>query len=204
MMILGMMALAIGYGFIKVRRIMILEKVDAGKLYLKLKGYVKNDEIDEAIKICDSFKKTTLGFIFWSGFSIYRDNRKAGKKGQELRDSVQNAFDEASLQTIPGIDSGLFWFDLFAQIAMLLGLLGTVMGLIAAFNALANAAPVDQSRMLTAGIKTALGTTALGLLVSIPIQFLRSWLQTSAERVINGIDEYSVKMINQINNTIKD
>ncbi len=203
-LILGMLALSIVFGFIKVRRILVLEKVDAGKLYLKLKGYVKNDEIDEAIKICDSFRKTTLGFIFWSGFSIFRDTRKAGKKGQELRDSVQNAFDEASLQTIPGIDSGLFWLDLFAQIAMLLGLLGTVWGLIGSFNALATAAPVDQSRLLTMGIKTAMGTTALGLIVAIPIQFLRIYLQSTAERVINGIDEYSVKMINQINNTIKD
>jgi|WetSurMetagenome_2_1015567.scaffolds.fasta_scaffold447637_1 biopolymer transport protein ExbB len=203
-LILGMLALAIVYGVVKIRRIIILEKIDAGKFYLKLKGYVKNDEIDEAIKICDSFKRTTLGFIFWSGFSIFRDARKSGKKGSEMRDSVQNAFDEASLQTIPGIDSGLFWFDLFAQVAMLLGLLGTVWGLIGSFNALATAAPVDQSRLLTIGIKTAMGTTALGLICAIPIQFLRSWLQTSAEKVINEIDEYSIKMINQINNTIKD
>jgi biopolymer transport protein ExbB len=203
-MILGMLVLSIVYGIVKVRRIIILEKIDAGKFYLKLKGYVKNDEIDEAIKICDSFKRTTLGFIFWSGFSIFRDARKSGKRGPEMRDSVQNAFDEASLQTIPGIDSGLFWFDLFAQVAMLLGLLGTVWGLIGSFNALATAAPVDQSRLLTIGIKTAMGTTALGLICAIPIQFLRSWLQSSAERVINEIDEYSIKMINQINNTIKD
>lgn len=203
-LILGMLVLSVVYGIVKIRRIIILEKIDAGKFYLKLKGYVKNDEIDEAIKICDSFRKTTLGFIFWSGFSIFRDARKSGKKGSEMRDSVQNAFDEASLQTIPGIDSGLFWLDLFAQVAMLLGLLGTVWGLIGSFNALAIAAPVDQSRLLTEGIKKAMGTTALGLIVAIPIQFLRIWLQSNAERVINEIDEYSIKMINQINNTIKD
>lgn len=203
-LIILMLVLSLVWGYVKVNRLFFKEKLDAAKFYLKLKGYVKSEEIDEAVKICESFKNTTLGFIFWSGLSVYKDVRKAGKSGAEMKSSIQNAFDEASMQKMPEIDKGLFWFDLFAQVAMLLGLLGTIWGLIGSFTALATAAPVDQSRLLTMGIKQAMGTTALGLIIAIPIQFLRGWLQTKAEKVINEIDEYSVKMINQLNLTIKD
>ena len=86
------------------------EKLDASNLYLKLKGYIKNDQIDEAIRIAESFKNTTLGFIFWSGLMGFKDARKV-HKGEELNMAVQNSFDEAVLQSVHKIDSGLFWFD---------------------------------------------------------------------------------------------
>jgi len=182
----------------------VREKIDAGKFYLKLKGYIKNDQLDEATKISDSFKNTTLGFIFWSGLMVFKDAKKSGKSGKELRESIQNAFDEAVLQTVHKLDRGLFWFDVLAQTATYLGLLGTIWGLIMAFKALGTAAQSEANKKLTEGIKVAIGTTALGLIAAIPLTFIKGFLLGRAQNIIAEIDEFCVKMINQLNNTIKD
>lgn len=182
----------------------VREKIDASKFYLKLKGYIKNDQLDEATKISESFKNTTLGFIFWSGLMVFKDAKKSGKNGKELRDSVQNAFDEAVLQTVHKLDGGLFWFDVLAQTCTYLGLLGTIWGLLIAFKALGTAAQSEANKRLTEGIKVAIGTTAMGLIAAVPLTLIKGALLTRAQNVISDIDEFSVKMINQLNYTIKD
>lgn len=187
------------YAIIRYFQLYQREKLNAANLYKSLKGYVKNDQIDEAIKITEKLKNTTLGFIFFSGLSVYRDVRK-NSKGEDLNVQVQNAFDEAVLQKIHNLDSGLFWFDTLAQICTYLGLLGTIWGLIYAFQALGSKEIVDSEKniRLSAGIKTAIGTTALGLLAAIPLTLIKGGLLTRAQRIINEIDEYSVKLINYI------
>jgi len=180
------------------------EKLDAQQFFLKLKGYIKNNQIEEGIRICAQFKKTTIGFIFWSGLLGYNDGVKSGKKGMELKLHLQNSFDEAGLQAIPKVEAGLFWFDIIAQVSTLLGLLGTIFGLVAAFDALANAPEADKSRLLTEGISMAMGTTAYGLIVAIPTMLIKGALQSRADNIINDLDEFSVKTINQITYSMKD
>ncbi len=189
---------------IKYWQLTIKEKLDTQKFYLKLKGYIKNGQTEEAIKVCAQFKRTTIGFIFWNGLLGYNDGLKSGKKGMELQRALQNSFDEAGLQAIPKVEAGLFWFDIIAQIATLIGLLGTIFGLVAAFDALANAPEADKSRLLTLGISQAMGTTAYGLMVAIPTMIIKGGLQSRASKIVNDIDEFSVKTINQITYSMKD
>jgi biopolymer transport protein ExbB/TolQ len=190
--------------FIKAGQLWGKEKIDAQKFYLKLKGYIKNEQYDEAIKVAKNFQGTTLGYTFWNGLLAFNDARKAGVKGRQLQVVLQNAFDEAGLQLIPRIESMIFWFDVLAQTATLLGLLGTIQGLIGSFRALATAAESEKQKLLTTGIYQAMGTTFAGLSVAIPTQVFRGFLQSRAEKIISEIDEFSVKTINQINYTIKD
>jgi biopolymer transport protein ExbB len=198
--------LLVGLALAVVRYIQLYvrEKIDAEKFFLKLKNFVKNDQIDEATKIADQFKTTTMGFIFWSGLSVYKDIRKSGKKGDEGRIAVQNAFDEAVLQTVHKLDGGLFWFDTLAQISTYLGLLGTIFGLIQAFGSLGGLTGAAQNKALTDGIYMAIGTTALGLIGAIPLTLIKGGLFTRAQNLISDIDEYSVKLVNHINNYIKE
>jgi biopolymer transport protein ExbB/TolQ len=189
---------------IKYWQLTIKEKLDTKKFYLKLKGYIKNNQTEEAIRISSQFKKTTIGFIFWNGLLGYNDGLKSGKKGMELQKHLQNSFDEAGLQAIPHVEAGLFWFDIIAQVSTLLGLLGTIFGLVISFDAIAHAPEADKSRMLTAGISMAMGTTAYGLMVAIPTMLIKGALQARAQKIINDIDEYSVKTINQITYAMKD
>lgn len=186
------------YGVIRYLQLYQREKVDAQKLYLKLKGYIKNDQIDEANKIVEGFKTTTLGYIFWSGLRIYGDMRKANKKGEEMDRAVQNGFEEAVLQTVFKIDAGLSWFTTLAQICTYLGLLGTIWGLLEAFDGLANAADSAKNQVLTDGISKAIGTTALGLIAAIPLTLIHGGLHGRAQKIINDIDEHTVKIMNAL------
>lgn len=180
------------------------EKIDHKKFWLKMKGHIRNENYDEAIKIAQQFRGTTLGEMFWQSLSVFNDARKAGKSPKELSDRLQNAFDEAGMNMVPKINSMLYWFDIVAQIATLMGLLGTIFGLILAFQALATIQDAtEQQRRLTTGIYQAMGTTGLGLIVAIPTLAIKGFLQGRAEKIIASIDEYAVKAINQINYSLK-
>jgi len=202
--ILLVFVIGIIYAVVRWKQLYVNEKIDAGGFFLKLRTYIRNDQLDEAAKISESYKGTTMGFIFWSGLMIFKDAKKSGKSGKELRTSVQNAMEEAVLQKVHLLDSGLFWFDTLAQVATYLGLLGTIWGLLQAFGGLEGLTGAAQQVALTGGIKKAIGTTALGLIAAIPLTLIKGWLFTRASNLISDIDEYSVKLINTINNTIKE
>ncbi|HHE37135.1 MAG TPA: MotA/TolQ/ExbB proton channel family protein [Candidatus Cloacimonetes bacterium] len=202
--ITALFVIMIIFAIIKYYQLAIREKLDAKSFYLKLKGYIRNKQYDESAKISAQFKTTTLGFIFWSGFLAFIDAKKSGRTGTDLENALKNAFDEAGLQTIPKVEAGLFWLDVIAQVATFLGLLGTIFGLILAFDALAKAPEALKQIKLTEGISQAMGTTAYGLIVAIITMFIKGGLQARADRIINDIDEYSVKLINQITYSLKD
>ena len=202
--ILLVFVIGVVYAIVRWNQLYRKEKIDAGGFYLKLRNYIKNDQLEEATKIAESYKGTTMGFIFWSALMVFKDARKSAQSGADLRASVQNSLEEAVLQTVYKLDSGLFWFDTLAQVATYLGLLGTIWGLLEAFAGLAGLTGAAQQVALTDGIKKAIGTTALGLLAAIPLTIIKGWLLSRANSVINNIDEFSVKLINTINNAIKD
>jgi len=202
--ILIVFVIGIVYAFARWNQLYRKEKIDAQGFYIKLRNYVRNDQLDEAAKISESYKGTTMGFIFWSALMIFKEAKKSGKKGPELRIAVQNSIDESVLQTLHKLDGGLFWFDTLAQIATYLGLLGTIWGLLTAFASLAGATGAAAQNLLTNGIKLAIGTTALGLIAAIPLTVIKGWLVSRASNLISDIDEYSAKLINTINNAIKD
>lgn len=187
------------YAVIRFMQLAVKEKIDAGKFHLKVKGLVKSGSISEAIKAAELVQQTTMGQVYRIGLLAYRDAKASGKKGDSLKDEVQNAFNEAAYQTIPAVDRGLHWFDLLAQTSTYLGLLGTIIGLIEAFSAIGG-----DNTQLMGGIKQAMGTTALGLIGAIIIQFFKGFLSGRAEKIINDVDANSVKIMNVITNQIQE
>lgn len=194
--------IGIAMAIVRYIQLWVREKIDAKQLFFKLKNFIKQDQIDEAAKVSEGFKETTLGFIFWSGIMVFKEQRRS-LNGKALRDSVQNAFDEAVLQKAHQLDSGLWWFDTLAQLCTYLGLLGTIWGLLKAFKGLGSGTQGGQAN-LTKGIAQAIGTTAMGLVAAIPLTVIKGALKTRADNLIADIDEYCVKLINNINATIKD
>ena len=108
---------------------------------------------------------------------------------------MQNAIDATALEVIPKVESRLNYLSLIANVSTLFGLLGTIQGLITSFAAVAAADPSQKAEMLANGIAKAMNTTFLGLLSAITIMILHSFLVAKAESIINGIDEYSVKLM---------
>jgi biopolymer transport protein ExbB len=86
----------------------------------------------------------------------------------------------------------------FANIATLLGLLGTIIGLIQAFTAVANANPADKADLLSASISVAMNTTAFGLMAAIPLLLMYTVLQTKTTELVDSMEMATVKFLNAI------
>jgi len=110
-----------------------------------------------------------------------------------MEDSVQ----EAILHELPGLERFLSAIGILAGVAPLLGLLGTVTGMIATFNAI-TVFGSGQPRLMAGGISEALLTTAAGLIIAIPILFVHSILSSRVEGLIADMERFSATLINLI------
>ncbi|MFZ3192705.1 MAG: MotA/TolQ/ExbB proton channel family protein [Moraxellaceae bacterium] len=113
-------------------------------------------------------------------------------------DHIENALEEGLLESIPRLEARTSYVATFANIATLLGLLGTVQGLIQAFESVAKADPALKGDLLSAAISVAMNTTAFGLAVAIPLLLAYTFLQNYTQHVIESIEMISMKVQNQI------
>lgn len=113
-------------------------------------------------------------------------------------DHIESALEEGLLESIPRLEARTSYVATFANIATLLGLLGTVQGLIKAFESVANADPALKGDLLSAAISVAMNTTAFGLAVAIPLLLAYTFLQNYTQHVIESIEMISMKVQNQI------
>jgi biopolymer transport protein ExbB len=119
------------------------------------------------------------------------------------RDDIEIAMEEGMLEILPQLEKRTGYVGLAANVATLLGLLGTIMGLIQAFTAVANANPAEKADLLGAAIAVAMNTTAFGLLVAIPLLIVHSVLTTKTAQIVAGLEMASVKTLNAIYSTAK-
>ncbi len=114
------------------------------------------------------------------------------------RDDLQMAMEEGLMEVIPRLEKRTHYLATLANIATLLGLLGTIMGLIQAFTAVATANPADKADMLSASISVAMNTTAFGLMVGIPLLLIHAVLQTKSTQLVDNMEMVLVKVVNLI------
>jgi biopolymer transport protein ExbB len=114
------------------------------------------------------------------------------------RDDIEIAMEESMMEIIPQLEKRTPYVALFSNIATLLGLLGTIMGLIQAFTAVANADPAEKADMLSASIAVAMNTTAFGLIAAIPLLIMHAMLTSRTGEIIDSLEMASVKTLNLI------
>ena len=114
------------------------------------------------------------------------------------RDDVEIAMEESMMEIIPTLEKRTPFIALFANICTLLGLLGTIMGLIEAFTAVANADPAEKADMLSASISVAMNTTAFGLMAAIPLLITHAIISSKTVEIIDSLEMASVKTLNLI------
>jgi biopolymer transport protein ExbB len=119
------------------------------------------------------------------------------------REDIEIAMEECMMEILPQLEKRTGYVGLAANVATLLGLLGTIMGLIQAFTAVANANPAEKADLLGAAIAVAMNTTAFGLLVAIPLLVVHHVLNTKTAQIVAGLEMASVKMLNSIQSTVK-
>jgi biopolymer transport protein ExbB len=114
------------------------------------------------------------------------------------REDVEIAMEESMMEIIPQLEKRTPYVALASSIATLLGLLGTIMGLIQAFTAVANANPAEKADLLSASISVAMNTTAFGLMVAIPLLITHAVLTSKTGEIVDGLEMASVKALNVI------
>ncbi len=114
------------------------------------------------------------------------------------RDDIEIAMEESMMEIIPSLEKRTPYIALFANICTLLGLLGTIMGLIEAFTAVANADPAEKADLLSASISVAMNTTAFGLMAAIPLLIVHAMLTSRTGEIIDSLEMASVKTLNLI------
>jgi biopolymer transport protein ExbB/TolQ len=119
-------------------------------------------------------------------------------KSARHRDDVEKAMEESLMEVVPRLEKRTHYLSSFANIATLLGLLGTIIGLIQAFQAVANANPAEKADLLSASISVAMNTTAFGLMVAIPLLLLHSLLQSKTTEIVDSLEMASVKFLNTV------
>jgi len=119
------------------------------------------------------------------------------------REDIEIAMEESLMEIIPKLERRTPYVALLSNIATLLGLLGTIMGLIEAFTAVANANPAEKADLLSASISVAMNTTAFGLMAAIPLLLIHAKLTSTTGQIVDSLEMASVKALNSITNTAR-
>jgi len=178
---------AVSVAFVIERFIRLFMKmnVNGTSFMFEIQKYVLANDLDGAIRVCNGSGEAALPKVIKAG--LMRASRN--------EEQIQNALDAASLEIIPQLEKNLPYLALIANIATLLGLLGTISGLIKSFAAVALADPAQRQAILSAGISEAMYATAMGLIVAITTMVCHSFLAARASRIVADIDEHSVKLL---------
>lgn len=114
----------------------------------------------------------------------------------QRRDDIELAMEEGVMEAMPRLEKRTPYLATLANISTLLGLLGTIIGLIAAFTAVAEADPAEKANMLSGSISVAMNTTAFGLMAAIPLLLFHATLQTKTTEIIDSLEMAGVKCLN--------
>jgi biopolymer transport protein ExbB len=159
--------------------------MDTEKFLEKVKGYIMADQIEEAVTYSAANARTPLGFV--TKAVLERANRD--------EDAVQNALDISMAQAIPSITRRLGFLPTVANVATLMGLFGTITGLIMSFKAVAFADPSQKQTLLAQGISISMNATAFGLGVAIPIMILYAFLHSKQSEHIEKLSANTAKVL---------
>ena len=157
------------------------------RIWRKLQPLLQKGDYLQVAMVTEK-SRSALSHIFSYGLNRARTSRR--------RDDVEIAMEEGLMETVPNLEKRTPYLATFANIATLLGLLGTIIGLIQAFTAVAAANPAEKADMLSASISVAMNTTAFGLMVAIPLLLIYAVLQTKTTQLVDSLEMASVKLLN--------
>ena len=174
-----------------IERIMFLNRVkNANKaLWDDVYPSIQKGKKEKALKAVKD-NKTEIGRILEYGLTCNRSAKSVG--------DVETAMEEALMEVMPRLEARTPFIATFANVATLLGLLGTVQGLINAFAAIANADPAQKGDLLSNSISIAMNTTAFGLMVAIPLLLAYAFLQSRTGEVVESLEMASIKLLNAL------
>lgn len=186
--ILAVFALGIA---IAIERLVVISSTQSktNRVWKQLTPMLKANDLARAENALQNHK-TPLARVLQYGLAKLRLNAS--------REAVEAAMEEGIMEVMPELEQRTHYLATLANIATLLGLLGTIIGLIQAFTAVASADPAEKADLLSASISVAMNTTAFGLTAAIPMILIHSFLATKTTRLVDNIEMATVKCLNLI------
>lgn len=183
-----LVVLAIGLGIV-IERVLYLQitKNRNKKVWDQVYPMISKGQFRQAL---DSVKDSNTGIGRVVAYGLER------AKISRRHDDIELAMEEGLMEVLPRLETRTSYISTLANIATLLGLLGTIIGLIQAFTAVANADPAEKADLLSASISVAMNTTAFGLIAAIPLILSFSFISSMTNKVVDSMEMASVKFLN--------
>jgi biopolymer transport protein ExbB len=179
-----LICLIIGLAIVVERTIFLnLASTNTTKLLAKIEDAMKSGGVEAAKEVCRS-TRGPVASIFYQGLDRSSEGIEIVEKSIVSYGSVQMA----------QMERGLIWISLFIALAPMLGFMGTVVGMIAAFDAIEAAGDISPS-LVAGGIKVALLTTVAGLIVAVVLQIFYNYLVSKVDSLVNAMEDASISLI---------
>lgn len=174
-----------------VERVMVLRKAKLASraLWVKVHPELQAGRLDQALKLVGS-DQSEAGRVLDYGLST-------ATSGADMA-HIESSLEEGLLEVTPHLEARTSYIATFANLATLLGLLGTVEGLIRAFASVATADPAQKGDLLSAALAISMNTTAFGLGAAIPLVLAYTFLQNYTQQVVESIEVIAMKVQNAI------
>lgn len=183
-MSLVLIALILGLAFC-IERIITLNiaSVNTDKLLGKIDDRLKADDLEGAMEVCKSTQGPTAS-ILYEGLKNAGNGPEAVEKAIVAYGGVQMGL----------LEKGLIWISLFIAVAPMLGFMGTVIGMIGAFDDIEAAGDISPT-VVAGGIKVALLTTVFGLIVAIILQIFYNYIVSKVDGIVNKMEDASISLV---------
>jgi biopolymer transport protein ExbB/TolQ len=180
-------ALLIGLGIVAERAFALFIRtwLDPRKFLAQVMAHVEAGNYARALESCNIRSGHPLPKVLKAGLM------KANRRERE----IERAMEEEMLRAIPRLNVRMSYIALLANIATLIGLLGTIMGLIHAFEAVSSASAAARQQMLAEGISQAMLTTAFGLITAVPMMIFHTILTARQERILFSVEEAATSLL---------
>jgi biopolymer transport protein ExbB/TolQ len=166
-----------------------METTNNRRIWGQVVPHINSGNFKQVIAIT-SKSKTAVAMVLNYGI--------ARLQGARRRDDIEKAMDESMLEIIPRMEKRTHYLSSLANIGMLIGLLGTVIGLISAFASIAKLNPADRASALADSISLAMNNTASGLLVAITLLLSHMFLEAKTTKLIDSLEIAAVKFLNSV------
>lgn len=176
---------------ITIERYVTLAKMSAGnrRTWSRIEPVIASGDFDKARELT-SKDDSAIARVLSMGLALQGAVRR--------RDEVEKAMQESMMEIVPQLEKRTHYLATAANVATLLGLLGTVNGLIHAFAAVATVNPAEKANLLSASIAEAMNCTAFGLMTAVPILVLHAFLQSKTMGLNDGLETAAIRFLNAV------
>jgi biopolymer transport protein ExbB len=184
----SLLIMAVGLA-VAIERFIFLQKQRAEnrRMWDKMLPLLQNGKLDKAGALAGS-ADVPIGKIITYGLERLRTPHR--------REDVDAAMEEGMMEIVPRLEKRTHYIATFANVITLVGLLGTIIGLIKAFTAVANVNPAEKAEMLSASISIAMNNTAFALMVAIPFLLIHAFLSARATEIVDSLEAAKISFLN--------